>query len=160
QELTPDFIASSDYRTSCLFAIAWNICRSRLPAEVMGDWLEFNQKNQLPRMDGGIGTSATAGEVSLSLGETEILFNDMELAPACGMMGQNYSRGVHHERQPHKFAVQWILRRNQGASAGGHFYISSYGVKIINTTDTLTAWQPWHWHATSLADYDPEDLYP
>lgn len=94
RELTPDFIASSDYRTSCLFAIAWNICRSRLPAVVMGDWLEFNQKNQLPRMDGGIGTSATAGEVSLSLGETEILFNGMELAPACGMMGQNYSRCV------------------------------------------------------------------
>ena len=68
--------------------------------------------------------------------------------------------GPHREKQPHPFAVQWIVRRNQGPDAGGHFYIASHGVKIMNTADTMIAWPPWLWHGTSLPDFHPSERYP
>ncbi len=163
QELSPDFIASSDHRTSCLFAIAWNICRTQLPATIMDPWIAFNEANKLPRMDGGLRSTATTGDVTIELGGDPVTFHGMDLAPACGMMGQNYSRSgfvvkgatalltllcfllarrSHNEKQPHPFAIQWLLRRNKGAGAGAHFYITSYGTKIVNSSNTLIAWQP------------------
>ena len=66
-----------------------------MPAEVMDPWLKFNAQHQLPAMDAGLGTTATTGDVKIEVGETEIIFHDMELAPACGMYGQNYSRYVY-----------------------------------------------------------------
>ncbi|KAI0687881.1 hypothetical protein C8T65DRAFT_523062, partial [Cerioporus squamosus] len=148
-------LASSNFRTSCLLALGWNICRSVLPPAIMEDWVAFLDTHRLPRMDAGVGTQSTTGHVTIQLGDTPVVFDDMELAPASGLLNQNYARGVHRERQPHLFAVQWILHRSHDASAGGHFYIAEYGVKIINAADTLISWRPWQWHGTSLADYSP-----
>ncbi len=147
----------------------------------MDPWITFNKANKLPHMDGGLCSTATTGDVTIELGGDPVTFHGMDLAPACGMMGQNYyrcgsivqgatalltslcfllARGSHNEKQPHPFAIQWLLRRNKGATAGAHFYITSYGTKIVNSSNTLIAWQPWHWHGTSLGDWDPEDPYP
>ncbi|RPD71466.1 hypothetical protein L226DRAFT_573939 [Lentinus tigrinus ALCF2SS1-7] len=137
QETSLEFLASSDFRSSCLFALGWNICRSVLPHDgVMKEWVEFLDNNRLPRMDGGVGIQSSTGNVTIHLGDTPVTFHNMELAPASGLLNQNYARGVHREQQPHPFAVQWILHRSHGEAAGGHFYIAEYGVKIINVAAT------------------------
>lgn len=94
RKLTPEFIASSNYRTSCLFAVFWNICLTRLPAEVMEDFVQFTKDNKLPRMDGGVGTTATTGTVKVEIGGMAVSLPDLELAPACGMMADRYGRCV------------------------------------------------------------------
>lgn len=178
RDLSPEFVASSDFRTSCLFAAFWNMCRSRLPPEVMEDIIDFNEQHKLLRMDAGTRASAQTGRVSLDLGAHPIVFQDMELAPACGMLGANYSRyvltasaatpldrvcilrGTHNERQPHPFALSWTLHRSHGSEAGGNFYIASYGLKIEGTADTKLAWRPIDWHGTSLGDHEPDDPSP
>jgi len=33
---------------------------------------------------------------------------------------------------------------------GGHFYNADYGVRIQGGPDTVVAWDPEHWHGTSL----------
>lgn len=177
-ELTPEFVASSDFRTSCLFAVFWNICRSRLPPEVMDDIVNFNEQHKLPRMDAGSGAPVQTGRVALDLGAHPIVFHDIELAPACGMLGANYARcaltgsaaafaihlsairGTHNEHQPHPFALSWTLHRSHGPEAGGNFYIASYGIKIAAAADTIIAWRPLDWHGTSLGNHDPADPDP
>ncbi|RPD56393.1 hypothetical protein L227DRAFT_508427, partial [Lentinus tigrinus ALCF2SS1-6] len=156
QETSLEFLASSDFRSSCLFALGWNICRSVLPHDgVMKEWVEFLDNNRLPRMDGGVGIQSSTGNVTIHLGDTPVTFHNMELAPASGLLNQNYARGVHREQQPHPFAVQWILHRSHGEAAGGHFYIAEYGTVTVNAPDTLISWRPSQWHGTGLADYSP-----
>ena len=93
KETSAEFLALSNFRTSCLFALSWNICRSVLPGSgIMDDWVDFLDKNRLPRMDGGVSTQSSTGDVTINLGDTPITFHNMELAPASGLLNQNYAR--------------------------------------------------------------------
>jgi hypothetical protein len=65
-------------------------------------------------------------------------------------------RAVHHEYQLHKFAIAWTISRSLSDGDGGHFYNSDYGVRVKGGPDTVVAWQPFHWHGTSLQNYHPE----
>jgi hypothetical protein len=65
-------------------------------------------------------------------------------------------RAVHYENQLHKFAVSWTISRSLPEDDGGHFYNSDYGVRVKGGPDTVVAWQPSHWHGTSLQNYDPD----
>ncbi|KAJ3001058.1 hypothetical protein NUW54_g6677 [Trametes sanguinea] len=158
--LSEDSVAASDYLTSCLFALGWNIIRAILPDAVIGDWVDYLRSNGMPAMDAGVGMTGTTGDYSIRYGDESITFHDAELAPVTGLLNYNYSRAIHHEAHPHRFAVQWIIGRTHGQEYGGHFYISSYGVRIINTTDTMIAWRPTDKHGTSLANFDPGDPDP
>jgi len=64
-------------------------------------------------------------------------------------------RAVHHEHQPHKFAISWTISRSLADDEGGHFYNADYGVRIRGGPDTVVAWDPEHWHGTSLQNYSP-----
>lgn len=44
--------------------------------------------------------------------------------------------------------------------AGGHFYISSYGIRIQAAPGTLIAWRPKDWHGTSLFHFNPDIRSP
>ncbi|OSD04897.1 hypothetical protein PYCCODRAFT_1331890, partial [Trametes coccinea BRFM310] len=158
--LTAEQVASYDYATSCLFATGWNIIRSCLPRVISADWVDYLRTNGLPAMDAGVGMSGTTGDYSIQCGDDTITFHNAELAPPTGILNHNYSRAIHFEHQPHTYAVQWIISRTHGAGHGGHFYLSSYGVQIINTSDTMIAWRPMDKHGTSLAEYDPKDPTP
>jgi hypothetical protein len=63
---------------------------------------------------------------------------------------------VHREaNQPHKFAVSWTVARTIPDDKGGHFYDCKYGIRVKGGGDTLIAWDPSHFHGTSLQDYPP-----
>ncbi|KAI0349787.1 hypothetical protein OH77DRAFT_1577594 [Trametes cingulata] len=160
RELSPEFLATSDYHTSCLFALAWNIIRARLPGTITTDWVDFLRDNGLPAMDAGIGMGGVTGDYAIRFGDEEVIFHEAELAPPTGLLHLNYSRAIHWEHQPHAYSVQWIIDRTHGPECGGHFYISSYGVQIINTSDTLIAWRPTDRHGTSFAAFSPDDSNP
>lgn len=38
-------------------------------------------------------------------------------------------------------------------TAGGHFYIAQYGLRIQAAANTIIAWRPGDWHGTSLHNY-------
>lgn len=178
ETLSPEFLASSDYASSCLLAVAWNICRSRFPAIITDDWVEFLREHEMPPMDAGVGMSDLKGSYAVQYGEESIVFHNAELAPGSGLLNWNYSRcayhsccalhralrechsAIHFERQPHTYAFQWITERTHDGTYGGHFYIASYGVRIMNTADTMIAWRPADLHGTSLAAFSPKDPSP
>ena len=94
-ELTPEFLASADYQTSCLFALGWNICRAQMPREVMDGWVGWLENSKLPRMDAGVQMTGKRGDYHVRIGEYTATFHDAELAPPTGLLNQNYARSAH-----------------------------------------------------------------
>ena len=57
--------------------------------------------------------------------------------------------------QPYKFAIAWTISRTLAKHQGGHFYNSDYGIRVMGGSDSLVAWDPSHFHGTSLQEYSP-----
>ncbi len=57
--------------------------------------------------------------------------------------------------QPHKFAIAWTISRTLADHQGGHFFNSKYGIRVQGASDSLLAWDPSHFHGTSLQEYSP-----
>lgn len=92
KRLTPERVASSDYASSCLLAVGWNIIRSAFPPVITSDWIDFLCANGLPAMDAGVGSASHSGDYSIQYGDDTITFHDAELAPPTGILNHNYSR--------------------------------------------------------------------
>jgi hypothetical protein len=68
-------------------------------------------------------------------------------------------RFIHREGSPHKYAVAWTTMREPelDATAGGHFFICNYGVKVEAAADSVVVWNPKSWHGTSLQRREPSN---
>ncbi|KAF8222669.1 hypothetical protein L208DRAFT_1522299 [Tricholoma matsutake] len=71
-------------------------------------------------------------------------------------MAANYSRHLPPVNQPHKFATAWTISRTLREDQGGHFYNCKYSIRAKGGNDTIVAWDPSHFHGTSLQDYPPK----
>ncbi|TFK58069.1 hypothetical protein BDN72DRAFT_782551, partial [Pluteus cervinus] len=89
----------------------------------------------------------------------EYEFSGGELAPPAGIFAGNYSRAIHYENQPHKFAISWTLTKNTrpGVGEGGNFFMAEYGVKVVHAPNGLIVWNPNLYHGTSLFDVHHRD---
>lgn len=67
---------------------------------------------------------------------------------------------MHTENQKHKYAAALTVKRNGDNEAGGHFFIGTYGIKVVLADNSLVVWQPKHIHGTSLQDRLPTDKNP
>ena len=61
-------------------------------------------------------------------------------------------RFTHNEKNNHDWAIQLIAHRFEPPTLveGGHFYIASYGIRIMADTDSSRTWKARHFHGTSL----------
>jgi len=67
---------------------------------------------------------------------------------------------IHREDQPHKWAIAWTTERTREDDIGGAFFNAQYGIRVSGAKNTLIAWQPDHFHGTSLQYFSPEDDNP
>lgn len=67
---------------------------------------------------------------------------------------------MHHENQPHDYAVALTVRRNANPDDGGHFYLGSYGIKVESASNSIVVWRPKDSHGTSLQNRSPYDDDP
>lgn len=160
----PALVAKSDVKCSSVFAFAWQLMRARLPEEIISDFDNYLQATGLKRMDGngqmGAEHGRRWGTYSIAAGQNCFDFHNVELAPPTGVFGQNYSRAIHKEKQPHTWAASWTLSRSGGAEYGCHFYLARYGIRIQAAANTLIVWIPEEEHGTSVPDLDPYDANP
>lgn len=96
RKLSGDAAADLTYRSSSVFALAWNAFRMQLPDEVMDDFNKYFIESGIVRMDpSGQRQEVATGEYTI-LDASPIMFNDVELAPPSGFFGANYTRYVQH----------------------------------------------------------------
>jgi hypothetical protein len=137
------------YRASSLFALLWNMSVKVLPLEIGNDIKQFLNDNPMYRMDAG-SEGKSEMRFSTQIGKYEIDFFNHELAPPSGVIGHNYSRHIHVERSPHKYAISWNNRRNLSDDYGGNFYFADYGIRVASSADMLFVHKPADAHGTGL----------
>jgi hypothetical protein len=134
--------------------------KNHVPEAVIKDTTEYLDKTGIYRMDGNAGLPDSKGQYTLEIDSIPVDFHDVELAPPCGVMAANYSRAMHYEKQPHKYAMAWTTSRNCGSEYGSHFFVCQYGIRVQAAPNTLVIWQPDMSHGTSLPRYSPMDPSP
>jgi hypothetical protein len=170
---TPEEVSDFNEHQCGVFAFFWNLLRYRLPREVLNDYDKFFTTTLVPAMNASKHPQLDrTGDYVIRAGNHEFKFSDAELAPPSGLMVQNYTRCaarlvyfylanliryIHAEKQPHKYAAGWNITREAGRHEGGHFYIASYGIKIISMRNHLVVWQQHHHHGTSLTSAGPKN---
>ncbi|RXW17374.1 hypothetical protein EST38_g8480 [Candolleomyces aberdarensis] len=139
-----------------ILAYLWSRAKGIFPTEIINDFENFYDGNNIPRFDPNWPASATKfGTLKLVLEGREYVFDNIERAPGCAVMVQRYARPVHYEHQGHKFAISWMNHRQGTHLAGGHFYLCTHGIEVKACEDTAWAWMPEMWHTTGLANFDP-----
>jgi hypothetical protein len=178
KRLSGDDIDKLDRETAHVFSLFWMLIRRRLPREISDDLVNWLTETGIHRMNKdvlcGFQEEGSFGEIELDIGNNLFNLKWAEYAPPSGVMAANYSRHflvlfflgflfsyhldryVHREQgQPHKFAISWTVARTLADEQGGHFYNCEYGIRVKGGDDTVVAWDPGHFHGTSLQDYLP-----
>jgi hypothetical protein len=132
---------------------------TRVPDFVYEDVLNFFLSTGICRMDSNEKSDSPFGEYTINIDGTPVSFHNVERAPPQGIVAANYSRPIHFERQPHKFAFAWTTTRVLGTdiSDGGHFYFAKYGIRVRSAPNTLVIWMPEEDHGTSLPNISPSE---
>ena len=101
RNLSDEAAHDMNYRASSAFALLWNLCLDILPDEVIGDFDDFFEKLNIARMSASEGAAKefagseeppVSGAYTIRIGDFEFTFQDAELAPPSGVVGQNYAR--------------------------------------------------------------------
>ncbi|KAJ3980303.1 hypothetical protein F5890DRAFT_1419882 [Lentinula detonsa] len=143
------------YEAASVFAMFWNMVQKVCPSAVIDD--RFMEQTGLISMDPKEFSGQGGSEYTVNYEGSNITFKGVDMAPPSGVFAQNYarlSRPVHSEKQPHKYALSWTTFRNVGVR-GGHFYISSYGLRCCASSNAFTLWDPSLLHGTSLQSISP-----
>lgn len=132
---------------------------SRVPDLVYKDVTDFCERTRICRMDSNQKSAKPLGEYTVDIGGIPVSFDNVELAPPQGIVSANYSRPIHREHQPHKYAFAWTITRTLGTeiSDGGHFYFAKYGIRVRSAPNTLVIWMPEEDHGTGLSNISPQE---
>lgn len=101
---------------------------------------------------------------------SSMTFRGKALAPPEGYVTRNLVEPIHKvnhwvsrsengEYISCPWAANWTLLREQteekvGAESGASFFISDYGLQILNSSNTFMAWKRSHWHGTGWSYND------
>lgn len=130
-------------------ALGWNMCLSKLPAEITDDYNQAITKAGVPRMD--IGSGKERDDITLN----KLVYEDLQLAPPSAMAAMNYARYTHSETNGNTWMLA-ITTQAPPIAEGGDFYVASYGVLMKAATNTLSSWRPTDDHGTTLYALSPE----
>jgi hypothetical protein len=121
-----------------------------LPSEISDDIKQFLSDNPMYRMDAG-SEGKSEMRFSMQIGQYKMDFFGQELAPPSRVLGQNYSRHIHVEKSPHKYAISWNNQRTLTDDYGRNFYFADYGIRrVASSADMLFVHKPTDAHGTGL----------
>lgn len=139
--------------------MVWNLMKSQFPPEITAKYNDTIHDNEFPRMeirkDDETFTFKVGGEdVTFDTGE-----DGLELPSPSGMAAVYYARHTHTEVNGNSWIVSCTVNAPGDTTTGGNFYLASYGIMVLPTTNTASAWRPWDYYGTSLYEKEsgPED---
>jgi len=139
---------------SSLFGIFYALLRSQIP------WLAEEYENamssiNLPRLD-----QTQLEQFTIPFANTPpITFQGYPLAPPEGYIAIDFCKEIHKDTHWYKcpWGSYWNILRTQlqgkvGLESGASFFISDYGLRIVNASNTFVAWDISLWHGTGWYD--------
>jgi hypothetical protein len=96
RKLTEKVMEAVRRRQSAIFALLWQMLRSRLPPDVLEDFNKFLRDTGIRRMDAGgsMAEDGNLGTYTVEMGDNEYTFHLVDLAPPAGVVAENYSRSA------------------------------------------------------------------
>jgi hypothetical protein len=155
RNLKPRFKEANDKQQheqdiSSLFGFFYALIRSRLPSIVKDTFENAIKESEIPRLD-QYGTE----QFTLPFDRQKITFSRYPLSPPEGYIAHNFYMPIHKDPiwRGCPWGVYWNLLRCRkngtiGKEAGASFFISSYGIRIVNASNTCVAWNLNHLHGT------------
>jgi hypothetical protein len=150
---------TKDSQMASLFVFFFSLILGRCPW-LAGQLQTAMQAIEIPGIDVLHGGQFTAPGGRLGIGT----FRGKALAPPEGYVTRNLVEPIHKvnhwvsrsqdgEYISCPWAAGWTLLRDQmegqvGAESGASFFISDYGLQILNSSNTFMAWKLSHWHGT------------
>ncbi|KAG2018864.1 hypothetical protein CC2G_008245 [Coprinopsis cinerea AmutBmut pab1-1] len=145
-----------NHKAATVLGYAWLRMRALHPGPVIGDFLRFFNRYNIPRLDPNWpAPPRDRGSITLPPGCGGFVYEGAENAPGCAVFGERYARAVHKEKQPHDWALSWTTLRTGNDLRGGNFVLASYGLLVSASQDSSMAWQPADWHTTTLGTFEP-----
>jgi len=136
---------------SSLFGLFYALAYTQLPTDIINDIESAMEFAKFPRLD-----YEGRGEFTIPLNPNPISFSMHPLTPPGGYLGIDYFKYIHKNGHWHDcpWGIYWNLLRQQkdnrvGVEMGVNFFISDYGLRIINSENVCVAWDVSLWHGTS-----------
>ncbi|KAI1654473.1 hypothetical protein F4813DRAFT_398989 [Daldinia decipiens] len=135
--------------------IVWNLMKSRFPPEVTANYNDTIHDIGFPPMemlkDGETFTFKVGGEdITFDTGE-----DGLELPPLSGMAARYYAQHTHTEVNDNSWIVACTVKAPDDTTTGGNFYLASYGIMVLPTTNTACARRSCDYKDTSLYEKEP-----
>jgi hypothetical protein len=133
---------------SSLFGIFYALARGQI-AFITNIYEKIISESEIPRLD-----KYSTKQIVLPIGDN-ITFTGHPLAPPEGYIAVNYCKHIHPDKhwKGCPWAMYWnILREHTegktGKESGASFFISQYGLRIVNASNTCVVWDVSDPHGT------------
>ena len=138
---------------SSLFGVKYALLRGQIPW-VTNKFESIMSASNLPRLD-----QNRNSEFTIPLDGDSVSFQGYPLAPPEGYIAVDYAKYIHKDTHwiGCPWAAYWNISRIQttglvGPESGASFFISDYGIRILNDSNTCVVWNVSHWHGTGWYD--------
>ena len=137
---------------SALFGLFYSLLRAQAPPEIIEDLEKAMTTAGLPRLD-----FDKRMEFSLSfMSDDPMTFYGYPLSPPEGYITRNFTKQIHVDKHwtDCPWGAYWNLKREtptggNGMEYGANFFISDYGLRIVNSENVCVIWNISLFHGTS-----------
>lgn len=144
---------------SSLFGYFYALIRGRIPY-ISEAFEEAMKDTDIPHLD-----PTGAKHFTLPFDNIDIKFKHHPLAPPEGFISHNFSRGIHSEGywENCPWGVYWNLIRQHpngqiGMDSGASFYNATYGIRVVNASNTCVTWDRSNLHGTGRYEEELEHI--
>lgn len=144
-----------DQNLSLLFGLFYSLLRGQLP------WLASEYESvmclaHLPRLD-----TNQLRQFTIPFPHHSIIFDGYPLAPPEGYIASGFCKEIHTDQHwdACPWGSYWNLVHSQsegkvGLKSGASFFVSDYGLRVANDSNTFVAWKVNMWHGTGWYYHD------
>jgi hypothetical protein len=139
-----------DTELSSLFGLFYNLVRTQVSPQIVGDFEKTIEKANLPRIDFHGNSEFTIPFKS------PLRFSGYQMAPPEGYAAIDYLKEIHDDKhfKGCPWGVYWNIVREQpehhvGEKSGANFFVADYGLKIVNSENVCVTWNISMKHGTS-----------
>ena len=134
---------------SSLFELFYALLHKQVPW-IVEKFEKVMLESGMPRLD-----KNNMQQFSLPFTDHPVIFEGHPLTPPEGYMAINFMKDIHRDRHWDRcpWGVYWTLLRHQmqglvGTESGASFFMSDYGLRIINASNSCVIFDVSRWHGT------------
>ena len=145
------------HRATSIQSLLWTAYQKIMPQEVIQDFINTMERDNLPRMDWNMQGKPVNSVISVNVNGKKHDFSTCELGPPSAVVAMNYAKYTHDEHNGNKYVISFTTNRTAGENEGRHFLFAKYGVKVPVRRNTVVVHRPTDLHGITLPHRSPKE---